>query len=256
MLKRTVIHETAPDYRQLENDGSLATNAKLIQQLLTQINVLEGVEIVICPPYTYLTQVGVQLSPSRVKLGAQNVSAFDAGAYTGEVSTAMLGEFGCSYVLLGHSERRSLFQESNDQVASKFEAALNAKLTPVLCVGETLEQRQRDETQLVVSTQIKTVLDRVGIQGFANAVIAYEPIWAIGTGETATPEQAQTVHIQIRCQLAEHDVKIANRLQILYGGSVNAGNAQALFSQRDIEGGLIGGASLDADAFLQICKAN
>lgn len=237
-------------------NGALAVNTKLIKKVLSQINLIERVDIVICPPYTHLAQVDEQLSQSRVKLGAQNVSAFDAGAYTGEISASMLCEFNCSYVLLGHSERRSLFQESNEQVASKFEAALNARLIPVLCVGETLEQRQRDETLSVVSTQIKTVLDRVGIQSFASAVIAYEPIWAIGTGETATPEQAQTVHAQIRCQLAEYDVEIAHSIQVIYGGSVNADNAQALFSQKDIDGGLIGGASLDANAFLQISLAN
>ena len=237
-------------------NGDLATNTKLIHQLLTQINAIEDIDIAVCPPYPYLTQVGEQLSPSLVKLGAQNVSAFDVGAYTGEVSTAMLSELGCSYVLLGHSERRNLFQESNDQITAKFKAAINADLIPVLCVGETLIQRQHNETQAVIAAQIQAVLDKVGIEGFTNAVVAYEPIWAIGTGETATKEQAQIVHARIRAQLAEYDVEIASTLQILYGGSVNADNAHALFSQQDIDGGLIGGASLDADAFQQICKAH
>jgi triosephosphate isomerase len=168
----------------------------------------------------------------------------------------MLSELGCSYVLLGHSERRNLFQESNDQITAKFKAAINADLIPVLCVGETLIQRQHNETQAVIAAQIQAVLDKVGIEGFTNAVVAYEPIWAIGTGETATKEQAQIVHARIRAQLAEYDVEIASTLQILYGGSVNADNAHALFSQQDIDGGLIGGASLDADAFQQICKAH
>ncbi|WP_341936973.1 triose-phosphate isomerase [Marinimicrobium sp. C2-29] len=236
-------------------NGSLEKNARLLNQLLTKLDTLEYLEVGICPPFPYLPQVSDHLSQSRINLGAQNVSAFEAGAYTGEVSAAMLREFGCRYILLGHSERRLLCQESNDQVTAKFEAVLKAELTPVLCVGETLEHRQRGESESVVSTQVQTVLDRVGIQGFANAVIAYEPVWAIGTGETATPEQAQAVHAQIRRILAGHDAAIANQLHILYGGSVNAANAQTLFSQKDVDGGLVGGASLEANAFLEICKA-
>jgi triosephosphate isomerase len=236
-------------------NGSLKTNAKLLNQLLTKLDTLEHVDVGICPPFPYLPQVSDHLSQSRVNLGAQNVSAYAAGAYTGEISTAMLRELGCRYVLLGHSERRRLFQESNIQLAAKFETVLNAELTPVLCVGETLEHRQRGETESVVSTQIQSVLDRVGIQGFANAVIAYEPVWAIGAGKPATPEQAQAVHAHIRRLLAGRNTAIANQLRILYGGSVNAANAQSLFSQKDVDGGLVGGASLEANAFLEICKA-
>ena len=237
-------------------NGSLITNAKLIQQCLAQANVIDNRQIAICPPYTYLAQIGEYLSPTKFMLGAQNVSAFNSGAYTGEISATMLSELDCSYVLLGHSERRTLFQESDALIAVKFETTLKAGLIPVLCVGETLEQRQCGETQLVVSNQINAVINRVGIKGFSNAVIAYEPIWAIGTGETATPEQAQTVHAEIRQQLMEYNVEITNSLQIIYGGSVNAENAQSLFSQKDIDGGLIGGASLNADSFLKICTTN
>lgn len=236
-------------------NGNTDVNTKLILQLISQAQVIDNVDIVICPPYTYLAQVGEQISQSRMKLGAQNVSSFDSGAYTGEISTAMLSDLNCSYVILGHSERRTLFSESDEQISSKFDAALKASLIPVLCVGETIEERQCGETQAVVSQQIKSVIDLVGIDNLANAVIAYEPIWAIGTGETATPEQAQTVHEQIRCQLAEYDVDIANRVTIIYGGSVNADNVQALFSQKDIDGGLIGGASLCANSFIKVCLA-
>jgi triosephosphate isomerase len=235
-------------------NGTLLTNTILTQHIRQMANDVEGVEIVICPPYIYLPQVGEELSQSVIKVGAQNVSAFSRGAYTGEVSTEMLCEFGCSYVLLGHSERRNIYQESDVEIAEKFDATLKAGLIPVLCVGETLEQRKKNKTHVVVSAQINAVIDLVGIQGFRNAVIAYEPIWAIGTGETATPIQAQTVHVEIRQLLAKHNIEIAHNLQILYGGSVNVDNARTLFAQKDIDGGLIGGASLDAASFLQICK--
>ncbi len=237
-------------------NGCLAKNTELIDQLLISINEVKGVNVVICPPYPYLMQVAEQLASMAIKLGAQNVSAFKSGAYTGEVSSHMLSDLGCSYVLLGHSERRSLFQESDEQIAIKFEISLNAGLSPVLCVGETLEQRQNNETQSIVSRQVQVIVDRVGIKSFANAVIAYEPIWAIGTGETATPIQAQAVHQLIRQQLRGSDGDIADSVQILYGGSVNATNAQALFCQPDIDGGLVGGASLNATDFLMICLFN
>ncbi|WP_341938198.1 triose-phosphate isomerase [Marinimicrobium sp. C2-29] len=236
-------------------NGSLIGNASLLHQILSGSDAFEHLEVGICPPFPYLEQVSEQVSHSRINLGAQNVSAFQSGAYTGETSAAMLKDLGCRYVLLGHSERRQLFQESDHQVAAKFEAALSAGLQPVLCIGETLEQRQREETGRVVSTQIQSVIDHVGIQGFTNAVIAYEPVWAIGTGQTATPEQAQEVHAHIRQLLTGYDASIASQVHILYGGSVNAANARSLFSQKDIDGGLVGGASLKPNDFLDICRS-
>lgn len=236
-------------------NGSLVENASLLHQILSDSDAFDHLDVGICPPFPYLEQVCEQISHSRIKLGAQNVSAFRSGAYTGETSAAMLKDLGCQFVLLGHSERRQLFQESNDQVAAKFESALSAGLKPVLCIGETLEQRQREETEWVVSKQIQSVVDHVGIQGFTNAVIAYEPVWAIGTGKTATPEQAQEVHAYIRQLLAGYDAAIAAQVHILYGGSVNAANARSLFSQEDIDGGLVGGASLKPKDFLDICRS-
>ncbi|NRA54059.1 MAG: triose-phosphate isomerase [Gammaproteobacteria bacterium] len=237
-------------------NGCLTQNSALLSQLLNETSKMEHVDVVVCPPFTYLSQVSQQLSSSKIKIGAQNVCAAKAGAYTGEISTTMLTDLECSYVLVGHSERRSILLEDNEQVAAKFKAALDAGLIPVLCVGETLAQYEAGATQAVVSSQIQVIIDRVGAARFADAVIAYEPVWAIGTGKTATPEQAQQVHAQIRAQLAKHSPDIANGLQILYGGSVNANNAHDLLSQNDIDGGLIGGASLKADAFLQICQVS
>jgi triosephosphate isomerase len=236
-------------------NGTLVENEKLLNTISALSDLSYNVEVVVCPPSIYMAQVSQQLSQSKIKYGAQNVSAYESGAYTGEVSTTMLHEFGCSYVLLGHSERRSLYHESDAQVANKFIAAVEAKIIPVLCVGETLSQRQSDETFLVIAKQISTVIGQVGIKAFEHAVIAYEPVWAIGTGETASPEQAQAVHAQIRHQLAEHDIHIAKNIQVIYGGSVNADNAKSLFAQQDIDGALVGGASLKADAFINICKA-
>ncbi|KGK01050.1 triose-phosphate isomerase [Thalassotalea sp. ND16A] len=236
-------------------NGSLTENEKLLNTISTSLITIEGIEIVVCPPSLYMAQVKQQLSKTKIKHGAQNVSEFQSGAYTGEISTSMLGELGCCFVLLGHSERRALYHENDAQIADKFSAAVKANIRPVLCVGETLSQRQCGETFSVIAKQIKTVIEQVGIEAFAQAVVAYEPVWAIGTGETATPEQAQAVHANIRHQLAEYDVNIANRIHIIYGGSVNASNAQALFMQQDIDGGLVGGASLNSDEFVKICQA-
>lgn len=236
-------------------NGSLIENEKLLKTITTSLIFSEKVNVVVCPPFVYMTQVSQLLSQSKIKLGAQNVSAFEHGAYTGEISVAMLNELNCSYVLLGHSERRSIYHESNTQVADKFSAAVGAKITPVLCVGETLTQRQNDETFLIISAQIKTVIEQVGIQAFSQAVIAYEPVWAIGTGETASPEQVQTIHSKIRNQLAEYDVTVAKKISIIYGGSVNENNAKALFAQQDVDGALVGGASLNAASFINICQA-
>jgi len=240
-------------------NGNLADNEQLLNTLCAARLLNESgdeFDVVVCPPSIYLVDVRQQLSTSKIKYGAQNVSEHENGAYTGEISAAMLHDLGCSYVLLGHSERRSLNNESDEQIADKFAAAVQAKITAVLCVGETLAQRQADETFSVIVEQITRVVEQVGIQAFAQAVIAYEPVWAIGTGETASPEQAQAVHQQIRQQLAEYDENIASSIQIVYGGSVNENNAQALFLQPDIDGALVGGASLKADKFITICQAS
>lgn len=234
--------------------GSLQKNEVLLQRLKMNAVGLKC-EIVICAPYPYLWQMQSILSGSEVAWGAQSVSEYVAGAYTGEVSAAMLVEFGCRYVLVGHSERRSLFGETDERVAAKFEAAQKAGLIPLLCLGETLAEREIGATDAVVSRQLSAVLDRVGVTALADAVLAYEPVWAIGTGVTASPQQAQEVHAAIRAQVASQDAVVAGKLRILYGGSVKPQNAEELFAQHDIDGGLIGGAALVADDFLAICRA-
>ena len=213
-----------------------------------------GVDIVILPPLPYLGELIDRFRDSRVRFGAQDVSSNEKGAYTGEVSAAMLVDVGASFGLVGHSERRQYHLESSELVARKFHAALNAGLRPILCVGETLEQREAGATESVLASQLAPVLDQVGAEGFAQAVVAYEPVWAIGTGQTASPGQAQAVHAVLRAQLAaatEH----AARIPLLYGGSMNAANAAQLLAQADIDGGLVGGASLKAADFLQIIAA-
>ncbi len=211
--------------------------------------------VVICPPFVYLDQALELAAGTGVEVGAQNVADREAGAYTGEVAAAMLADIGCRYVIVGHSERRGLYGESDEQVARKFERVLRCGLIPILCLGETREQRERDETGAVVGGQLQAVLGRVGVGGLADAVVAYEPVWAIGSGRSASPEQAQTVHRLIRDTVAARDATIAAALPILYGGSVKPGNAGELFAMDDIDGGLIGGASLDAADFLAICRA-
>ncbi len=216
-----------------------------------------GYDILVFPPAPYLSQAVANSDSLPITVGAQNASQFDSGAYTGEVSLAMLSEIGCEYVLIGHSERRKLFNETDDEVAEKFAACLSesVKVRPLLCIGETLAERQSGTTEAVIAAQLDAVIDKVGITGFADSVIAYEPVWAIGTGETASPEQAQDVHAFIRNKLDKLDAKIAQSLRILYGGSVKPSNAHALFVQKDIDGGLIGGASLEVDDFAGICEA-
>jgi triosephosphate isomerase len=209
----------------------------------------------VCPPYPYLASVAAQLQGSAVDLGAQNVSEHETGAYTGEVAPAMLADVGCRYAIVGHSERRTLYGESSAQVAEKMAAALGGGLVPILCVGETLEERESGRTEQVVAEQLGAAVDRNGIAAFGSAVIAYEPVWAIGTGRTATPEQAQDVHRYIRSVLGEQDASVAEKVQILYGGSVKGDNAAGLFGMPDIDGGLIGGASLKAADFLAIAGA-
>ncbi|MGH8674136.1 MAG: triose-phosphate isomerase, partial [Burkholderiales bacterium] len=209
----------------------------------------------VCVPYPYLAQAADRLRGTAVAWGAQNVSEHEQGAYTGEVSAAMLADLGCRYVIVGHCERRQLYGESDALVAAKFAAVQAAGMTPILCVGETLADRDAGKTQSVVARQLDAVLSAAGNRGPANAVLAYEPVWAIGTGRNATPEQAREVHAFLRARLAQDDAAVARELRILYGGSVKAANAAALFAMPDVDGGLIGGASLVAAEFLAIARA-
>lgn len=234
--------------------GSLKSNAELLRDVRTGVATFD-IDIAVCVPYPYLAQVNEMLKGSNVAWGAQDVSEHAQGAYTGEVSAAMLVDFGCKYVIVGHSERRTYYGESDAIVAAKTEAALKAGLIPIVCVGETLEERERNVTAEVVTRQLDAVIARCGVVALANAVVAYEPVWAIGTGRTATPAQAQEVHALIRARVAREDRAVADGLRILYGGSMKPGNAQELMAQPDIDGGLIGGASLVAADFVAICAA-
>lgn len=244
-------------------NGSRNMTANLIGDIAKALGAtssnLDKIDVLVCPPAPYLALAKSEIvnNGGFIKLGAQNINAHEVGAYTGEVAYSMLVDLGCEYVLLGHSERRELFLESDQIVAEKFASCLRQgdSVIPVLCVGETLEQRHRGDTEQVVGKQIDAVLALTGVEGFSNAVIAYEPVWAIGTGETATPEQAQSVHAFIRNKISGLDDAIASRLQILYGGSMNEKNANELLAQNDIDGGLIGGAALKADSFTKICSA-
>ena len=232
--------------------GSLAENAALLAALKPA---LAGIDAVVCVPFPYLAQAQAALAGSSVAWGAQNLSEQSKGAYTGEVSAAMLLDFGCTYVIVGHSERRSLYGESDTLVASKYMAAQAAGLKPILCVGESLEERESGVTEAVVARQLDAVINTAGVGSLANAVVAYEPVWAIGTGKTASPEQAQAVHAFIRNKIAALDAGVADQLVIQYGGSVKAANASELMVKPDIDGGLIGGASLVAEEFVAICRA-
>ncbi|GAB2545901.1 triose-phosphate isomerase [Rhodanobacter koreensis] len=215
-----------------------------------------SIDVAVFPPFPYLAELARQHADSGLGVGAQDVSEHGGqGAYTGEVSAAMLADIGVRWVLVGHSERRQYHAESDELVARKFTAACAGGLTPILCVGETLEQREAGQTEAVIARQLQAVLDGNGIASFDTAVIAYEPVWAIGTGRTATPEMAQQVHAFIRSQLEKEDVTISRLTRLLYGGSVKAANAAELFAQLDVDGGLIGGASLAASDFLGICAA-
>ena len=226
----------------------------LIEGILSGMNEASS-EVIVCAPFPYLSQVESLIQGSSLMLGAQNLNVNSAGAYTGEVSADMIKDFGAQHVIVGHSERRSLYAETNAIVAEKTKAAIDAGLTPLLCVGESLEDRESGNTEAIVEEQINAVIDLIGIESFDQVIIAYEPVWAIGTGLTATPEQAQAVHLFIRNLLADSSEKTAKRTPILYGGSMNAANAADLISCSDIDGGLIGGAALKAEDFLQICKA-
>jgi triosephosphate isomerase len=241
----------------------IAGNWKMNGDLQSVISLVEGIkagdagnaELAVCPPAVYLMKVGGMLAESGIALGAQNVCDREKGAFTGEISAHMLRECGCRYALVGHSERRALYGESDQLVAARFHMARKAGLQPVLCIGETLDERNSEVTEAVVARQLDAVIEVSGIEAFDQAVIAYEPVWAIGTGQVASPEQAQAVHAFIRQRLAGLNAETAQRVQILYGGSMNPTNASELLSQPDIDGGLIGGASLKAADFLAIAQA-
>jgi triosephosphate isomerase (TIM) len=236
------------------NGSRSATNA-LLTELERRLKPQWPIEVVVFPPYVYLTDAARLLDEGQIQVGAQDVCAEAGGAFTGQVSIAMLKDVGCRYVIVGHSERRRLNHEDDALVARKFAAVVQAGLTPVLCVGETLEEHEAHHAEAVVARQIDAVIAMNGIASFAQAIVAYEPVWAIGTGRTATPQQAQGVHAYLRGRIAVQDAKIAGRLRILYGGSVKGGNAAELFEMPDVDGGLVGGASLSADEFEQICAA-
>jgi triosephosphate isomerase len=225
--------------------GSRAFSSALLGALIAGLGRESSVEVAVCPPFPYLQQASERLNGTPIALGAQNVSEHAQGPYTGEVSAAMLRDVGCRYVIVGHSERRQLYGERDAQVAAKFAAALAADLTPIICVGETLEEREAGRTEEVVERQLDAILKQAK---FGNAVLAYEPVWAIGTGRNATPEQAQAVHAFLRA-------RVFPETRILYGGSVKAGNAAAIFAMPDVDGGLIGGASLAAKEFIEIVRA-
>lgn len=214
-----------------------------------------GVEVIVCPVSVHLAEVARVVAGTDVALGAQNASAHESGAYTGEVSSTMLAEFGCRYVIIGHSERRSLFGDTEQLCAQRHQAVKEAGLIPIFCVGESLEERESDNTMTVVESQLQALFDLAGPKAFSDAVVAYEPVWAIGTGKTASPDQAQEVHQSIRQFISAQDADSADALRLLYGGSVNPGNAQELFAKPDIDGGLIGGAALKSKDFLAVCKA-
>jgi triosephosphate isomerase len=232
-------------------NGSRVLNAELLADLKAAAP--WNADVAVCAPFPYIGEVALSLQGQPIAWGAQDCSAFESGAYTGEVSVAMLVEFGCTYVIVGHSERRAMHHESDQLVADKAKAALAKKLVPIVCVGETLAEREADQTDAVVKRQLSAVIHTLG-HCIGQIVVAYEPVWAIGTGRTATPEQAQAVHALLRTQLKAATER-ADDMKILYGGSVKADNAVALFAQADIDGGLIGGASLKAADFAAICRA-
>jgi len=233
--------------------GDLAMARKLGEAVRQAAEALVYAEVALCPPFVYLPVVAELLAGGRIGLGAQSLNEHESGAFTGEVSAAMLRDIGCRYVIVGHSERRQYFGESDARVAGKFLAAHGHGLRPILCLGERLEERQAGQTETVIARQLDAVIGHAGIAAFAGAVIAYEPVWAIGTGQSASPEQAQEVHAFIRGRLRERQAELAETVRLLYGGSVKADNAASLFAMPDIDGGLIGGSALKADDFITIC---
>ncbi|TAK65133.1 triose-phosphate isomerase [Methylobacter sp.] len=232
-------------------NGTLASAELLTKGIIAGLGD-NNADIAVCVPYVHLSKVSELVRNTALAVGAQNVADKPSGAFTGEISAAMLTEFNCKYALVGHSERRSYYGDTDESVAARFCQAQEQNIIPILCVGETLEQREQDQTFAVIDTQLDAVINLAGIAAFSAAVIAYEPVWAIGTGKTATDEQAQEVHRYIRQYIAAKDQVIADKIQILYGGSAKPDNAKGLFAMPDIDGGLIGGASLDAESFLKI----
>lgn len=236
-------------------NGNRESATALLEDLVQGVEDGVDADVLVCPPFVYLADAQRLLRDSEVKLGAQSLCAEESGAFTGEISAEMLQDLDCEFVIVGHSERRALYHEDDALVARKFMAAIKNGLMPVLCVGETLEEREQGVTSEVIRRQIAAVLDAAGIEAFAQAVVAYEPVWAIGTGKTASPQQAQDVHREIRDILAAENGTIADSVRIVYGGSVKASNAAELFAMPDIDGGLVGGASLDSEQFLSIIRA-
>lgn len=236
-------------------NGSSQSIQSLMDGIKQGFASVKNAEVAVCPPFVYLQQVSALVAGTPIALGAQNVSDQDPGAFTGEVAISMLKDFSCTYVIVGHSERRAIYGESDELVAKKFAKVQAAGLTPILCVGELLEEREAGQTEAVVKRQLSAVISLQGVTSLEKAVIAYEPVWAIGTGKTATPQQAQEVHAFIRSLIAQQNASVAEKVRIQYGGSVKGSNAAELFAMPDIDGGLIGGASLKADDFLAICKA-
>ena len=236
-------------------NGSTASARELLAGIKAGAAGVAKCEVAVCPPYVYLPLAREELVNTWIAWGAQNLSTEAVGAFTGEISAAMLLDLGCTYVIVGHSERRAIYGETDALVAARYAKAIAHGVTPILCVGETLEEREANQTFAVIDAQLGAVLDLCGVESLLNAVIAYEPVWAIGTGRTASTEQAQEVHAYIRGEIAKRNADVAAKVQILYGGSVKPDNAPALFGQPDVDGGLIGGASLDAKSFLAICLA-
>ena len=236
-------------------NGSRSSIKELLDGVKAGMGDVTSAEVAVCAPSIYLADVSEQLSGSAVAWGGQNLSTEAKGAFTGEISAEMLLDFKCKYVIVGHSERRTLYGETDELVAEKFEVARKAGLKPILCIGESLEERESGVTIDVCARQINAVIEKSGVKALADGVIAYEPIWAIGTGVTATPDQAQETHAAIRKMIAEKDASVAEQVRIQYGGSMNAANAKELLAMEDIDGGLIGGASLKAEDFLAICTA-
>ncbi len=236
-------------------NGSLESIAELMSGIKNGLVEVSNADLAVCPPAVYLLKVRGLIDVDNIALGSQNICDEESGAFTGELAPSMLKEAGCQYAIIGHSERRSLYGESDELVAKRFAMAVKTGITPILCIGETLEERESGITEDVVSRQLDAVIDSQGVEALGYSVIAYEPVWAIGTGKTASPEQAQAVHAFIRSKLAALDSAVAEKVQILYGGSMNAGNAAELLSQQDIDGGLIGGAALKSADFLAIGKS-
>ena len=236
-------------------NGSLASNEALLKALLREVPREAPAACAVCVPSPYLAQAGQMLKGSGIGWGSQDVSRYEKGAYTGDVSAAMVAEFGARYAIVGHSERRTVFGDTDEIVAEKYAAARRAKLTPIFCVGETLQEREQGRTEAVLARQVYALLHKCGVKELDGGIVAYEPVWAIGTGKTATSAQAQEAHAFIRGRIGAKDAKVAGALPILYGGSVKAANAAELFAMQDVDGGLVGGASLVAEEFVAIWRA-